>query len=114
MEKLVKISFIIALVGILILIILSQQISPEIINVEDAKNMSVHKPVAITGRILSVNDYDGFQVLLLQDSTGIMKITSYSKKPIDKPTEEVLIIGKIDIYQEEKQVQADKIIIIEN
>ena len=114
MDKLTKISFIIALLGILLLIILSQQIQPKVVDIKDVKNMSLYKQVAVIGEMITVSNYDEFQVILIQDDTGLIKVTSNSKEPINKTTDEILVIGKTDEYKGEIQIQANKIIILED
>lgn len=114
MDKLAKISFIIALLVILLLIILSQQIQPKVIDIKDVKNMGLYKQVAIIGEMITISNYDEFQIILIQDNTGLIKVTSNSKEQINKTTDEILVIGKTDEYNGEIQIQANKIMILED
>jgi len=114
MEKLLKISFILSLLGILILIALSQQLEPRLYNIEDLSQKNLNLRVQIKGTMTSINNYDEFQTMLIKDNTGIISVISNSKTPLNKSSLEILIIGTVTEYQDRVQITADKIIELKN
>jgi len=111
MEKLLKITFIISLIGILFLIILSQQFSPNILDIKDIDESYLDKKVAIKGTIFDVSNYEesNFQILTIRDSTGLIKVTSNSKTSIEKTKDTLIITGTVTKYNNELQITADEI-----
>ncbi len=112
MDKIAKISFILSLIGILVLMILTSIISPrEILPIKNLNETMLNKQVAVQAEIIQVRNYEGFQILTLRDASGIIKATAFSKTPLNKTnSQEVIVTGKITKYEDDIQIAADKII----
>lgn len=110
LNNLTKVSLIVSLLGILVLIILSQQLPIKVYSIDQIDKSLLNKRVAVNASIISVNNYEGFQVILLKDSTGLIKATSFSKKELYKASNNWLVIGKVTEYKDELQIESDKII----
>lgn len=111
MEKLLKISFAVSLVGILFLLFLQTQINPRVISIKNITEDNLNERVAVIGNITKVANFEekDFQILTLKDATGTIEVVSNSKIPLEK-MENVVVIGKIQEYNNTLQINADKIL----
>lgn len=110
MDRLLKISFLIAIFGILFLLILANTLPIKQINIHEINNKNLDKKVKVQGTILNIKNYNDFQVISIKDSTGKIDIT------LDKPTNlsnnnKITVIGSLTEYKQVLQIQADKIIV---
>jgi len=107
-EKIKKILFIISLIGIILLLFISQNIKPTSVNTNST--LKINQYVKIAGKVIQEKSYEDFTVLTLQDKYGKIPITCNCKKLINKTLE---VIGKVNFYNR-IQIQADKIILSSN
>ena len=114
MNKLTKITFVASLIGILILLIIANQVDPALINIEDIEKSNLNQHVKIIGEIRNVRDLDGFQIVVVRDDTGMIDVLTNSEEPINKTDNNVVVIGKVSEYEGELQISANKIIEIED
>jgi len=114
MENKLKISFIASLIGILTLIIISNSIPVKMVDIKNLDDTYLGKKVAIQGTIFSINNYEdqNFQTMIIKNQSNLIRAISNSKTLIEKTTKPIRIIGKIEIYNNELQINADKIIIL--
>ena len=114
MEKLLKISFIASLLGILILIIITNTIPTKLVSIKEINETMLGKKIAIQGTIFSINNYEkeNFQTMIIKNQSGLIHVISNSKTPINKTLDPLLIIGKVEQYNEKLQINADKIEIL--
>ncbi len=102
----------ISLIGILLLLFLSETLAPKLINIEDINNKLLNKKTKVQGQIFNIRTFEDsdFQIISIKDSTGKIDIT------LDNPTnlannQNITVIGTIKEYKQYLQIQADKIII---
>ena len=114
MEKLLKISFISSLIGILVLIIIVNSIPVRLIPINNVDETYLGKRIAIQGKIFSITNYDdqNFQTMILKNESALIHVISNSKVPINKTLDTLRIIGKVELYKNELQINADKIEIL--
>lgn len=112
-KKLVKLCLVISLIGILLLIILSQQIKPQKTDIINITKDYKDKTVSVYGNITSIANFSDFQILNIKDNTGEIKVILNSQNLINK-TNNTLIIGKVKEYESELEIQADRITKIED
>jgi len=107
-----KISLAVSLIGILLLLFLSNILQPKLTNIGDINNKLINKKIKAQGQIFSIKTYEdkNFQVISIQDKTGKIDITS-SKILNLTNSQTITIIGAIKEYKGHLQIQADKITI---
>jgi aspartyl/asparaginyl-tRNA synthetase len=96
-----------SILGILILLILSNIIEPLRIKIKDIDSSLVFKKVKIEGRVEKVKDYKKFLVIEINDSKVISVLVQKNIKV--KQFEELIIIGKVSEYKNEFELVAEKI-----
>jgi len=116
MDNLLKISFIASLIGILILIIITNSIPVKLIDIGDIDDSHIGKTVAIQGTIFSIKNYeeDNFQKMIIKNESALIHVISNSKTSIEKIPDSIMIIGKVEEYKNELQINADQIIKLDN
>ncbi len=108
--SLLKIALIISLTGIFILLIISNSLSPKLININEINENYLNKNVKIRGKIINEKSYDNFKILTVQDSTGKIQATLNSKNKINHNNQTLIIQGKITEYENQLQISINKII----
>ncbi len=108
--SLLKLSFVIAIVGILLLLVLANILPSQQIKIEKINNKLLNKKITTSGEILNLINYDNFQIISIQDETGKIDIT-FNKILNLKKAQKITVIGKITEYKGNLQIQADKIIV---
>lgn len=111
MSKTLKISLSASVIGIFILLLLSNTLSPKLIKINEINEDILDKNVKINGEITNIRNYEDsdFQIITIKDETGqidaiLNQITNTTKG------QKVIIIGKISKYKEKLQIQAEKIL----
>ena len=114
----IKTTLSISLFGILLLLFLSEILSPKPINIENINNKLLNKKVQVQGQIFNIRTYEdsNFQIISIKDETGKIDITKEIRitgraKPLAN-NQNILVIGKIKEYKQYLQIQADKIVLI--
>jgi len=113
-SKLLKISLIISIASILLLLFLSQTLQPKIISIQDINTNMLEKSITIRGRVVSEKDFSDsqFKILNVCDKTACIDVTLSSKGIFKDKT--IQVVGKIEEYKNELQINANKIIEIKN
>ena len=108
--NLFRLSLIIALLGIFSLLLLSFFIDPKLTKINSINEDLINQKVKVQGDIISIKNYkeSNFQVISLGDKTGKIDITA---SPMINLTnnQTIIVIGKINEYEDYLQIQADKI-----
>jgi len=112
-KTLLKQALIISLIGILLLLFLSNILTPKLIKISEINKKILNKNIKIFATIKSIQDKETFKILFVSDSSGEIQVLCNCKNNI-KENQEVIILGKVTEYKETFQVQANKIINIEN
>jgi aspartyl/asparaginyl-tRNA synthetase len=112
-QTLLKISFIVSILGILILLFISENIEPVQVKIKDITDLRLNQKVRITGQIIGIKTYQksSFQIITINDSMAKIDVT------LDKPlnltkNQTIIVTGKITEYKTNLQIQADKIQIL--
>ena len=114
--SLIKISFAVSIIGILILLFISTISEPDLIPIKEITDKNLNQQVKIQGsieNIKSFKDYD-FIILSVQDETRKIDVL-LDKTPefVLAKNQKITCIGKVSQYQNVLQIQADKIILAE-
>ncbi len=102
----------ISLLGILLLLFLSEFLSPNITNISDINNKLLNQKTQVQGQIFNIRTFEdsNFQIISIKDSTG--KIDIILNNPTNLANNQnITVIGKITEYNQTLQIQADKIIL---
>ncbi|MEK6852575.1 MAG: exodeoxyribonuclease VII large subunit [Nanoarchaeota archaeon] len=107
---LIKISLTTAIVGLILLIYLSQNLEPKIISISEVNFEMLDNYVKITGTITEVRQTQGLYIFEVGDISGKITATYFKDKIIDKSFEfsigdEVEILGKVSEYEKEIQIE---------
>ena len=102
----------ISLFGILLLIFLSSHLALKEYNIINITEKNIDNYVAISGQISNIRNFEEseFYILTISDSTGKITGTLNSKNLTINKTLEYLITGKITKYENETQINIEKII----
>ncbi|MEK6914419.1 MAG: hypothetical protein AABW83_02100 [Nanoarchaeota archaeon] len=108
MNLLNKITLSISFIGIILLLILANLISPKITEIKDINIKNLNKKVKIYGTLNEIKNYDNLQILTISQNQFYINVLVYKK--IDIPRgKKLLINGKIIKYKNDLEIQADSI-----
>ena len=111
MKKLRAIALIFSLVGLLSLLLLAEFSEPEQVKVIELEN-KVEQRVIVHGEITSSFQKTDVSFFDLKDDTGKIKVVAFGPVEwLDKGSQ-VVVYGKVAIYQGELEVIADRIELI--
>ena len=104
-------SLIVSLIGIFLLLLLLKTLEPRLISIEKINGELINKNVKIQGEIFNIKLYEdsNFQVIAIKDNTGKIEVT-INKILNFTNNQNITIIGKVQEYNENLQINADKII----
>jgi DNA/RNA endonuclease YhcR with UshA esterase domain len=110
--SLLSLFFVISLIGVFLLLILSNILEPRLISIEKINDKLIDKKVKVQGEIFNIKTYkdSDFQVTSIKDKTGKIDIT-IDKILNLKNNQTITIIGKVTQYKQYLQIQADKILL---
>ncbi len=101
--------FIISLIGILILLFIINNSQPKITEISSINQKHLNKQIKIIGQISEIKNYENnFITFKISDSTG--KIIGICNCPNIQENQTLKIIGKIQKYKYQLQIQVEKII----
>lgn len=111
MEKLKKASFIISLLGIFILLFISNIEIKDLTKINKIDYKMLNKKVKVEGKIDGIrNINENFQIIsLLEDNKKIDVLTN--KELNIKEGDFIQVIGRVTEYNKTLQIQSDKIIL---
>ena len=108
-KTLYKLSIICSITGILLLLIL--QPSPKTIQIKEITKEHLNKNIQIQGTIKQIETFNKLTLIKIKDQTGTITTTSF--KPINLlPNQKVKIQGKVTEYNNNLQLQINKLITI--
>jgi len=113
MERLLKVSLVISLLGILVLTYLSLNTEPKLSSISNLSSENINQEVKILGQITKIKDFDSFSVLYIKekdsqaDST-IQGIVDSANFTINS-SKEYYFIGQISEYNKTLQINIEKI-----
>ena len=111
-RSLLKLSLITTLIGIFILIILSNNLEPEINDISSINEKMIDEWVKIKGNVTNQAEFDTLTILTIYDGTAGIRAIIY-KKIENIEGHEVIILGKIIEYKNELEIEISKIQFIE-
>ena len=112
-KELLKISLIISLIGIFLLLFLTNFLNPKQINIDQINNKLLNKNIQVQGTIFNIRSYEdsNFQILSIKDETGKIDVTTNHILDL-KNNNQIIVTGQVKEYKQYLQIQADKIILV--
>jgi len=108
--KLLHISFAIAILGILTILIITNILQPKLTAIDQLSTKQLNKQVKIQGIITNIKTHPNFQTITIQDSTkSIQAILNPPSKNIAK-NQKIIITGTLQQYKNKLQIQINKIL----
>tara|TARA_Y100000310_G_scaffold344495_1_gene457559 strand:- start:3444 stop:3794 length:351 start_codon:yes stop_codon:yes gene_type:complete len=109
-QKLFKISLIISLIGTFSLLLILEYQEIPFYNLKDITKEQLETKVRVQVNILSVKETPGLYLLKITDETKVITTIVFKEDPINlKKNSLVEIEGKVQEYQDELELIADKI-----
>ena len=109
-STLFKISLALSIIGILILLFLTEINSEELITIEEALNSSVDTKVKIRGEITSLAETPGILLLSLKENLSEIKAIAFKEEEINLNKKDyVEVTGIIKEYKNEKEIEVESI-----
>ncbi len=111
---LLKIALTISFIGIITLLIISNNLTHDLILIKNITTKHLNKDVKIKGEILQIKNYkttanENFQVLTVSDESGEIKVLFNNHLTND--TKKVAVVGRVEYYKGNLQIRANKIIL---
>ena len=112
MTLLIKLSLAISLIGIIILLILTNTLEPQLRNIEEITTKDLNKKIKIQGKIINIRSFEesNFQIISIKDSTGKIDITTNKILNL-KNNQSIIVSGRVTDYKQYLQIEAEKIIV---
>lgn len=104
-----KIALTTALIGLFSLIILSQFIEPQVIEISSINENMIEQQVMIYGNITSIKNFDNMKLLTVQSLQDDSKIIVVIFKNADVEKGIAQIKGKVKEYQGSIEIEANEI-----
>lgn len=108
-KDLFKISLLCSLVGILILLIISERIEAPSIKISEINKELIEKQVKISGNITSITQKPGILIFNVKDETGQIKVITFGEEVKLERNLAVEIEGIIKEYQGALEIEAKQI-----
>jgi DNA/RNA endonuclease YhcR with UshA esterase domain len=110
-NTLLKISLLSSLIGILLILFISESIEPPAYKIKDITNKDIDKLVTISGELSILKETEGLYLLKLFDGESTIVVIAFKNEQIIlNNNERVKIKGKIVEYNGEFELQAEQII----
>ncbi len=109
-KTLLKISLTLSLLGIFLLLLLSNILEPKLTKISEINSEKLNQKTKIRGTIIKIDYKRTFQILSVKDSTGKIEVLVNSNNIFQfQKNQKITVIGKIQDYKEKLQISADKI-----
>lgn len=105
--SLTKLAFLTAVLGISLLLFLSNSLEPRLVKISDINDNLLEQHVKIQGNVTSFKTYGNFVVFSLEDESGNIPVIVYNLE--GNLTGRVEIIGKVKEYKGKLEIEANKI-----
>jgi len=111
-ETLFKISLICSLLGVLIILYISENTEIPSSNISNITDKDIETKVTIIGLVNSVKETPGLIILNVGDKTGNITVIAFKEENITIEKGRIIEIeGKVVEYNKQLEIQADSIII---
>ena len=111
---LIKASLILSLIGIAILILISDKIEIKGYNISDITKDLLEKEIKVTGKVIKVSETPGLYLIDLENEERKLKVVIFKedKNLSFKKNQLIEVTGKVVLYKKELEIEAKKIKIL--
>lgn len=107
-STLLKVSLACSLVGILIIIILSEKMAVPELDIGSISDSLVDKQVKIKGEIIGIRENPGIVILNIKDRSGSIKTVAFKEDGLNLNRGNLVeVTGKVKKFEEEVELEAD-------
>ena len=106
---LLKISFIVSIIGIFLLLLILEYQEIPFYQIKDITKDQLERSVKIQGTIINIKETPGLYILTLRDTKSIPVMIFKEEEIAFKRNSKVEIEGKVTEYKSELEIIADKI-----
>ncbi|MBD3252831.1 hypothetical protein GF386_03810 [Candidatus Pacearchaeota archaeon] len=110
--NLLKMSFAISLIGIFLLLMISNTPAKKV-EIEKINSEFLNKKIKVSGSIKTIKNYRNFQIIKIKDSNEEINLVQNKKINLTK-NQIIQVIGKVDKYKDNFQIRTEKIILIKS
>ena len=109
MKKIILVSSLIAIVGILLLFYLARTYEPKLISISEIDATYIGKTVSTSGKIVAINYNKGHIFLTIYDNNSTIRVPIFSNvaKHLDitlKKGKQIVVSGVVDEYKGKLQI----------
>ena len=107
-ETLLKISFCCSLLGILIILFITENLEIPESNIANITKEDLDKTVSVSGKIGYITETPGLLIINLQDKTGNITAIVFKEENITLEKNQIITIeGRVIEYKDQLEIQAD-------
>lgn len=110
-RTLIKISLAWSLIGIFALILIASYSVPDQIKIKDLESY-VGKTVSLQGEVLKINTKGSTTFIDFKDESGVITIVAFDKVQNITMNNTISVTGKVQLYKNELELIASKIICV--
>lgn len=109
-NKLFSLSLILSFLGIVLLLFISENISPKKMDISSITRSQVDKDVVVAGKIVSVENKNSLLLLTLKDETDSIDVVVFEPEGIViKSGQDIKVTGKVALYRNKLELIARSI-----
>jgi len=110
---LTKLCIISSIIGIILLIVISNKLDIPTSTISSISKESINKQIKVKGTVKNIIDKENLIMLNLKDKSSQIKVVLFNtNKPNIKKNSFVEISGKVSLYEDEFEIIADSVKII--
>ena len=110
-KSLLRLAILCSIIGLLILIFVSNTIEPQKLKIKDITKEHVGQAIKTQGTISSIQTIDELTILEITDKTSKIKVIAFANTTLSK-NNNIEIEGIVKEYKDELEIEADIIKII--
>lgn len=110
MQKYIYLLILISISGIVLLLFVAQNSIPSTVDLSKINSKEIYDKISVEAKIISIRNYDGLKLLRLEDHTDSINAVLYAKNLSLELNQTYKIIGQIQEYNKEKQINIKKIL----
>ena len=107
MSLITKLTLSVSLIGVVVLLILTNTIQIQEINIQDINLNHLNKKLTTEGIITKTNNYENFQILTITKDSYSIEILLDKKTNLTN--ENIKVTGRLEKYKDRLQIRADEI-----
>ncbi len=107
-KEIYRASIFFAVIGLTLMYLSTLYLEAEKVEIGEIERAWAGKQIEVEGDITSFTESDGHVFITLEDSTGSIQVVDFDSE-LESDRGELLIEGRVDIYQGSLQIIADEI-----